>query len=303
LLQNNLGIAAVLAGLLALATLKAAAQLSQDPPSSGSTNQQQPAKPEAGTPQPETKPSPATTDQTTPAQVSPTQTGDTKAKPDGTSNDRLFYALPNFLTLRTREQVPPLTTKQKYSVIVRSSFDPVQLPWYGFLSAISQAENSEGGYGQGWAGFGKRFGAYAADGTIENFMVGAILPAALHQDPRFFQSGEGSFGHRAFYSMSRIVVTRGDSGKSEFNYSEIVGAALASAISTYSYHPRSYITYHYDSMGTKTAVFNPSDRTLKNTASVFASQVGYDALTFVVKEFWPDIQRKISKKHSQAAAN
>jgi hypothetical protein len=44
-------------------------------------------------------------------------------------------------------------------------------------------------------------------------------------------------------------------------------------------------------------MFIPSDRTLRNTASVWGSQVGYDTVTIVVKEFWPDIHRKLSHKN------
>jgi hypothetical protein len=195
----------------------------------------------------------------------------------GTSKDRLFYALPNFLTLENAGQVPPLTTKQKFKVVTEGSFDYIQLPWYGFLAGISQAEDSENGYGQGAAGYGKRFGAYFADGTIENYLTGAILPSLLRQDPRYFQSGQGSFFHRVGYSTSRIVVTRGDSGHSQFNFSEVFGSAISSGISTYSYHPQ-------------------ADRTLSNTLSIWGSQVGYDTITLVVKEFWPDIRRKMQKK-------
>ena len=212
-----------------------------------------------------------------------------------TSNDRLFFTLPNFLTLENAGQVPPLTTGQKFKVVARGSFDPIQVVWYGVLSGVSQAENSEPGYGQGAQGYGKRFGAYAADGTIENFFVGAILPSMLSQDPRYFQAGQGSFFHRTGYSVSRIFVTRTDSGHSQFNYSEIVGAALASAISTYSYHPRRTLR-GFDTQGNP--VYWPSDRTLKNTASVWGSQVGYDTITLVVKEFWPDIRRKLKKGHN-----
>lgn len=198
-------------------------------------------------------------------------------RPSGTSNDRLFFTLPNFLTLENAKQVPPLTTGEKYKVVARSSFDYVQYPWYGFLAGISQAQNSEPGYGQGAQGYGKRFGAAAADGTIENFVTSAILPSFLHQDPRFFQSGHGSFRHRTRYAFSRIFITRGDSGKTQFNYSEIFGSALAAGISTYSYHPH-------------------EDKTVVNSAKVWGTQVGYDSLTFVVKEFWPDIRRKMRKE-------
>ena len=211
----------------------------------------------------------------------------------GTSKDRLFFALPNFLTLENAGQVPPLTTGQKFKVVARGSFDPIQIVWYGALSGIAQAENSEPGYGQGAQGYGKRYGAYAADGTIENFFVGAILPSVLRQDPRYFQSGHGSFFNRTEYAVSRIFVTRTDSGHNQFNFSEIVGAAIASAISTYSYHPgRTLIGRNSEGIPQYTA----SDRTLKNTASVWGSQVGYDTITLVVKEFWPDIRRKLKKQ-------
>ena len=164
------------------------------------------------------------------------------------------------------------------------------------LSAISQASNSEPGYKQGWAAYGKRYATYAADGTIENFFVGAIFPSLLHQDPRFFPKPEGSFFSRATYAASRIVITRGDSGKREFNFSEIFGSAMASAISTYSYHPRrTFIGKTISSNGTVTLDYAPSERTLKNTASVWGSQVGYDTITIVIKEFWPDIRRKFKK--------
>jgi hypothetical protein len=198
-----------------------------------------------------------------------------KQEQTGTSNDRLFYALPNFLTVET-QNVPPLTVGEKFKVVARGSFDFIQIPWYGLLAGISQAENSEPGFGQGAEGYGKRFGANAADGTIENFFTGAILPSILHQDPRFFQSNQGGFFRRTGYAVSRIFVTRTDSGGRQFNFSEIVGSALSAGISTYSYHPE-------------------GDRTLPNTLSVWGTQVGYDTITIVVKEFWPDIRRKLKK--------
>lgn len=218
----------------------------------------------------------------------------------GTSNDRLFFTLPNFLTLENAGQVPPLTTKQKYAVVTRGSFDYVQYPWYAFLSGISQAEDSEPGYGQGAEGYGKRYGAAFADGTIENFMTGAILPSLLHQDPRYFQLGHGSFLHRTWYAMSRNLITRTDSGTNQFNYSEVVGGAAAAAISTYSYHPKGqFVTTTTPGV----LRYISSDRTLTNTAKVWGTQYGYDTLTLVVKEFWPDIRRKLKGRHNGAPAS
>ena len=253
----------------------------QQPPS-GSQTTTPPAKPPAGQPA-----QPA--DQSQKDQ----QGANNQSQQSGTSKDRLFFALPNFLTVENASQFPPLTARQKFAVVGRSAFDPVEFVWYGALAGISQAENSERGYGQGAEGYGKRYGAYFADGTIENFFVGAIFPSLLQQDPRYFQSGQGSFFHRSGYAVSRIFVTRTDSKTAQFNYSEIFGSAMASAISTYSYHPRRT----FDRLSSEgVPEYYASDRTLKNTASVWGSQVGYDAITFVIKEFWPDIRRKIKKQ-------
>lgn len=216
-----------------------------------------------------------------------------QGKVAGTSNDRLFYTLPNFLTLQNTGQLPPLSTKDKFKVVALGTFDYIQYPWWGILSAISQAGNGDASYGQGWAAYGKRYGTTAADSMIENFMVGAVFPSVLHQDPRFYYSGHGSFERRTGYAVSRIFVTRSDSGKKQFNFSEILGSATAAAISTYSYHPKSTFV----STPSNPHKFVSSDRTVSNSVSVWVTQVSLDTITLVVKEFWPDVRRKMSHKH------
>lgn len=271
---------------------------------------QQTQSPDAATPQTQTtstgtlgqqkNPDPKAQGTPAPADSKDAQSAGDKGK-SGTSNDRLFLALPNFLTLENGGHVAPLTAKQKFKVVARGTFDKIEFPWYGVLSGISQAENSEPGYGQGWEGYAKRYGSAFADGSIENFMVGAVLPSLLHQDPRFFQTSDGGFAHRAAYAVSRIVVTRTDSGRSQFNYSEIFGSALSAAISTNTYHPRSFITTRYDpTTGMLTYIHNASDRTLPNTLSVWGTQVAYDTITIVIKEFWPDVRRAMHKQKGDA---
>jgi hypothetical protein len=193
------------------------------------------------------------------------------------SNDRLFYALPNFQSVETTEKLPPLTVGEKFKLQARSQFDYFEIPWYGILAGFSQARNTSAGYGQGAAGYGKRYASEWGDGAIENFMVGAVFASALRQDPRYYVLGEGSFWHRTGYAISRIVVTRSDSGRAEFNASQIFGSAVAAGVSTYSYHPR-------------------DERNLRNAASVWGTQIGLDTFTQGVKEFWPDIHRRFSRK-------
>jgi hypothetical protein len=198
------------------------------------------------------------------------------------SNNRLFFTLPNFLTVENAGNVPPLTAWGKFKLTAQDSFDPAQFVWYGALAGIGQAENSDHAYGQGAEGYGKRYGENFGDGTIENFMGHALLPSILHQDPRYYQLGKGGIWHRTGYAVSRIFITRSDAGTTQFNASEFFGSAAAAGISTYTYHPR-------------------DERSVSNALSVWGAQVGYDALGFVAKEFWPDIRRKIHKSKSDQA--
>jgi hypothetical protein len=192
-------------------------------------------------------------------------------------NDRLFWLVPNYLTVENATQIPPLTTGQKFKLVALGAFDPFEYPYVGTIALVNQAENSDPSYGQGIKGYAKRYGSAFADTTIENFMVGAILPSMLHQDPRFYQLGKGTFFHRFGYAALRVVFTRTDSGKNQFNYSELAGSAIAAAISN---------TYH-----------SPQDRTALNSVNTWWEQLAGDLLSFEVKEFWPDIHRKLHRKH------
>jgi hypothetical protein len=194
----------------------------------------------------------------------------------GGSNDRLFWTLPNFLTLENAHGVAPLSSAQKFKLVAKTSFDPVEFPFYAFLAGISQADNSESGYGQGGIGYGKRFGSNFLDGTTETFFAQAIFPSIFRQDPRYYQDGKATFWRRAGYAVSRTGVTRNDSGRMRFNISEFAGAAAAAALSN-TYHPA-------------------SDRSVTNTMETWVSMMGWDTVSNVLKEFWPDIRRKVHQR-------
>jgi hypothetical protein len=191
-------------------------------------------------------------------------------------NDRLFFLLPNYLTVENAKNTPPLTTGQKLKLVALGTFDPIEFPYVGVLAGIDQAENDDPSYGQGLKGYAKRYGAAYADTAIENFMVGGVFPSLLHQDPRYYQLGKGGFWRRAGHAALQIFITRSDSGKRQFNYSELAGSAFAAALSN-TYHP-------------------PQDRTALNSANIWVTQLWGDAVSYELKEFWPDIRRKLHKK-------
>lgn len=270
--------------LLGSCTLKSAQQSADpplDPPQSVADTGQSADRSTAAQPQVAPPAAAAASQPFASPSAGKTNVNQSSQRPSGTtSKDRLFFTLPNFLTVEDASHVQPLTTKEKFSLTARGSFDWGQYLWSAAVAGVSQAENREPGYGQGAEGYGKRYGAHLADGTIENFMTEAVLPSMLHQDPRYYQLGKGSFWRRTGYAASRIFITRTDSGRKQVNYSEIFGAMAASAISTYSYYP-----------GT--------DRNWANVVSLGATSMGYDGLAFVVREFWPDIRRKLH--HSNPA--
>lgn len=235
--------------------------------------------PDFKTSQTSTAPAPRTSSDAKPLPDSPSS-AQTPVPGQNGSKDRLFWALPNFLTVENAQNIPPLTSKEKFKIVWRSAFDPVEYPYAAFLAGISQATDSEPGYGQGLSGYGKRFGAAFADNTVENFTTGAILPSLLHQDPRYFQSGHGTFKHRAGYAVSRLFITRGDSGRSQFNASEILGSAISAGVGN-AYRPT-------------------EDRTVGETIRRWWTQIGWDSVAVGVKEFWPDIRRKIQKRHQKS---
>lgn len=200
--------------------------------------------------------------------------------PNKPQNDRLFFTFPNYLTVEKASSLPPLTVKQKFKYQALGTFDPVELTYIAVAASINQASNSEPAYGQGFVGYAKRYGTSFADTIIGNFGTGAVFPSLLHQDPRYYQLGKGKFLHRAKYAGLRIFVTRSDSGKNEFNFSEFLGIGMAAAIAN---------AYH------------PAPRTFMNSVSICGTQIAWDALAYEVKEFWPDVHNKVHRHASTAS--
>ena len=149
---------------------------------------------------------------------------------------RVLGIIPNFYVVYDHN-AEPLTAKLKFKLALRTSFDPVTIFGIGVLSAINQAGDTPN-YGQGWAAYGKRYGAAAADGLSDIMIGGAILPSLLHQDPRYFYQGTGTTKSRTLHALSAPFVCRGDNGRLQPNYSTI-GGDVASAALANTYYPAS----------------------------------------------------------------
>ena len=149
---------------------------------------------------------------------------------------RIFGFIPNFY-VSYNQNAAPLTTKLKFELAAKVSFDPVTFFGVGIAAGAEQAGNHPN-YPQGWKGFGERYGAAYTNGFTDIMIGGAILPSLLHQDPRYFYQGTGTTKSRVLHAVTNPFVTRGDNGQRQPNYSTI-GGDLASAAISNAYYPES----------------------------------------------------------------
>jgi hypothetical protein len=229
--------------------------------------------------QPSGAPSPNTVEAT----IAPAkEEGKTQSGPGQPLEDkRVFGVLPNYRTAEGSVPFQPITTKQKFTIATKDSFDYPVLLTTGLFAGLSQLEGSDNNvYGQGMKGFAHRYGIGYVDQVVGNYFPEAIIPTLLHKDPRYFRKGEGSKKGRLFYAVSRIVVSKNDKGETTFNSPEILGNALAS-LTVMSYHPH--------------------ERTL--SAGFYqwgVTYIGSDMVGQILKEFWPDVKRRFAHKKEES---
>jgi len=200
-----------------------------------------------------------------------------KVEPEqsGQQTKRILWIIPNFrsVSANTYLYLPPLSFKEKFWMATQDSFDYSAFVYAGIFAGTAMAGKSEPSFGQGAAGYGNYFAHTFADDTVENYMVEAIVPSLTKEDPRYYTLGRGGVLRRSGYALSRLFITRTDSGKKTLNLSEVVGAGAASGIGN---------TYY------------PADQNqLVKTYQRWISQIAQDGVGNLFKEFWPDINKAV----------
>lgn len=211
---------------------------------------------------------PAPTPAADPPAVQPGQTETGLPPPD----KRIFGVLPNYRTANETAVYMPITWQHKFVIAAKDSFDYPLLGLAAAIAAEQQLVNSNPSFGQGWAGYGRRVGVEYADQAIGNMMTEGIMPSILHEDPRYFRRGYGAFWSRTWYAATRVFVTKTDAGGTRFNFSEISGNAIATAISN---------------------AYTPDQRNVLDNVGTWWEQIGIDSVSQVLKEFWPDVKHKL----------
>jgi hypothetical protein len=201
--------------------------------------------------------------------------------PPDQESKHLLWILPNYRTSPGLTNYQPLTVRNKFKVAAEDSWDRGTLVQAALAGAEHQLTNSNRSFGQGAAGFGQYFGASYGDFVVANYMTEAVFPSLLHQDPRYFRRGTGGVWSRVGYAIGQTFRTHNDSGHSEFNYSEWLGNSAAVAISN---------AYYAD------------NRNAGDNASQLRVQVGIDAAGNILKEFYPEIVRRFTRRHKQTGS-
>jgi hypothetical protein len=189
---------------------------------------------------------------------------------------RIFGIIPNFRTSPTLRDYKPLTTRQKFKLATQDSFDRGSIILAALFGGLGQLTDSTPSYGQGAAGYARYFSASYGDFVIGNYMTEAIFPTILHQDPRYFRRATGRKRSRLGSAVGQIFWTHTDSGRRQFNFSEIVGNSTSVAISN---------------------AYYPDNRNASDAAMKLGIQIGVDMASNILKEFSPELNRMFSRKH------
>lgn len=166
-----------------------------------------------------------------------------------------------------------LEPKEKLILFVQDSIDPVTFLYAGFNAGLGQAGNQDPSFGQGTKGLGKRFGVNFVDQASRDFFKDFAYPSMFSEDPRYYRLAHGSGGSRLLHAAKHALVAHRENGTHMFNFSEWLGTTSAVAFSNL-YHP-----------GNERGVAPAARR----VAYSVLEDMGFD----VLREFWPEIARKL----------
>ena len=189
---------------------------------------------------------------------------------------RILYIIPNYRAVSAYAVVPPLDARGKFNLMVDDSFDYSTFISVGLLAGIGQAKQNVPQFDDGPLAYSQYYWHIFVDQAVGNAFTEYLLPVAFKQDPRYFTKGHGGFFNRTGYALSRLLITRTDSGGSQVNFSEIIGNGAAAGIA---------------------GLYYPStDRTWTKIGQRWGQQLMLDATFNVLKEFWPDIRHSVLHK-------
>jgi hypothetical protein len=144
---------------------------------------------------------------------------------------------------------------------------------YAAIAGVDQATNAYGAWGGGAEAYGKRYATEFGRNFMRETMAFG-MDGILKTDPRYYRSKpNASFGGRIGNALLQVFVTRTDSGRKVPAIASLGSAFAAGQISTLWLPPR--------------------DSQFSDGLGYSAWLIGGDAGRNLLREFWPDIKRKL----------
>lgn len=163
----------------------------------------------------------------------------------------------------------PMTNGQKFKLFVNQSISPAYLVAAGISAGYGQAREVPAAYGEGWEGYGNRYGTAVARASSNAFFSTYVLASAFHHDPRFFPESHPTFWGAVKYSAETIVISRNDAGKEVLNSSGLLGPLLAEGLAN--------------------AYLPVSEQTLGKTLERYGTDTAWKFAANMFKDYWPTI--------------
>jgi hypothetical protein len=190
----------------------------------------------------------------------------------------LGYLLPVatfFVGIGYSQTPDPASWQSKLTYHALNAYGPTALAESAIYAGYLQEVNHPREWGQGAEGYGKRLGSTLAYSGIRNALAFG-MDTTLHQDPRYYRSGEGGVWGRTKHVVRGTFLTRKDSG-GETLATWRFGSAYGAAFLSNEWYP---------------------DRlnTVKLGLEQGSTQIAFDMLVNCVSEFWPDLKSKILRR-------
>jgi hypothetical protein len=180
------------------------------------------AQPEGqATPVPTPNSSSNSADRTAPAVPATTSPSSTQPSSDNVESS-LFSSL--FMAGRTQDQFQPLNLKERLKVYAKDLLSPFHFMMAGVSAGITQAQNVPPEWGQGIAGYGRRFANYYAY-ALTSDMLQMAGEDILHDDNLYYGSGEHGIWRRVKYAGKSSVPARSNDGTQHFSVSQVGSTA------------------------------------------------------------------------------
>lgn len=175
------------------------------------------------------------------------------------------------------EQHLPLTPSGKFRLALVNFSDPFTIGTTALDAEISNATSKPtSAFGNGAAGFGRRFAMSMADDASSEFFQTFLVSSIFHQDPHYHRDPGASTPKRIGYALSRVLVSRSDFGKPMFNYAEVLGTTAASIFAD---------SYHFE-----------RDQGPGATSQRIVVSIGSDAAWNLLTEFLPDVAKHVNPR-------